>query len=295
MKLFNLNDLVCNQENCLTLEDIPPKSLGGKPKALTCKSCNSKSGHILDNNLLNAILDADLRQFSKSVKNSIKLTVNDTSVIAKICSDKKGSFIIETDSKRNNPNTLDQFTKNLFPTINYDDPLDQSDQIESEKFKIEFFRNYKIDNAYIALLRIAYLLLFAEFGNSFLINNNLEDLRSQILNPNKKIIDGPVIIDSSFPEYLVGINIIREPKVLRSFLVIFNLDSPSQKRQFAVMIPGYSDPGIKIYNNYKQLILNNTTSNNINMNIYHIDQLDFLKSKKLTFASQYIWERIIRA
>jgi hypothetical protein len=50
---FFEKDLDATLENYLTLEDIPPKSLGGKPLALTCKKCNSRSGHELDVHLLN--------------------------------------------------------------------------------------------------------------------------------------------------------------------------------------------------------------------------------------------------
>jgi len=32
----------------LTLEDVPPKSIGGKPILLTCRRCNSSAGHTMD-------------------------------------------------------------------------------------------------------------------------------------------------------------------------------------------------------------------------------------------------------
>src|SRR5690349_23826815 len=32
----------------LTLEHIPPESIGGKPLCLTCKSCNDRGGHSSD-------------------------------------------------------------------------------------------------------------------------------------------------------------------------------------------------------------------------------------------------------
>src|ERR1700752_2897682 len=35
----------------LTLEDVPPKSIGGRPLILTCGSCNYNSGHMLDANI----------------------------------------------------------------------------------------------------------------------------------------------------------------------------------------------------------------------------------------------------
>ena len=41
--VFFEKDLDKISTNPLTLEDIPPASLGGKPKTLTCKKCNSRS------------------------------------------------------------------------------------------------------------------------------------------------------------------------------------------------------------------------------------------------------------
>jgi hypothetical protein len=35
-------------DGTLTLEHVPPKSLGGKPLVLTCKDCNNDSGHSID-------------------------------------------------------------------------------------------------------------------------------------------------------------------------------------------------------------------------------------------------------
>ena len=38
-------------DGTLTFEDAPPKSYGGKPVALTCKSCNNSSGSSVDASL----------------------------------------------------------------------------------------------------------------------------------------------------------------------------------------------------------------------------------------------------
>ena len=38
-------------ENPLTIEDIPPKKLNGKPLLLTCKKCNNINGSIYDSEL----------------------------------------------------------------------------------------------------------------------------------------------------------------------------------------------------------------------------------------------------
>src|SRR5690348_10203246 len=61
--VFYEKDLDDSLTNHLTLEDIPPDALGGKPLALTCKKCNSRSGHELDAHLLKNLLIADAKMF----------------------------------------------------------------------------------------------------------------------------------------------------------------------------------------------------------------------------------------
>jgi hypothetical protein len=48
---FTIIDIDKARSNCLTLEDVPPKSLGGKPLTLTCKECNNTAGSLLDEEL----------------------------------------------------------------------------------------------------------------------------------------------------------------------------------------------------------------------------------------------------
>ena len=61
--VFFEKDLQQTVANPLTIEDIPPSSLGGKPLMLTCKSCNSRSGHQLDVHLLNSLLETNSQLF----------------------------------------------------------------------------------------------------------------------------------------------------------------------------------------------------------------------------------------
>ena len=56
---FSVDDLDTTKENHLTLEDVPPKSLGGKPTILTCKVCNNTAGQQIDVQLFNRMFDID--------------------------------------------------------------------------------------------------------------------------------------------------------------------------------------------------------------------------------------------
>ena len=62
IRLFTEKDLDQAVKNCLTLEDIPPKSLGGKPILLTCKECNNESGTKLDEQLRKKLIFDEFNQ-----------------------------------------------------------------------------------------------------------------------------------------------------------------------------------------------------------------------------------------
>ena len=73
---FFEKDLDISIPNYLTLEDVPPASLGGRPIVLTCKSCNSKTGHDLDAHLLNALLEVDSKTFLPNSEGSATFEID---------------------------------------------------------------------------------------------------------------------------------------------------------------------------------------------------------------------------
>jgi hypothetical protein len=68
LRQFSHEYLNYNKPNHLTLEDIPPRSLGGKPIILTCKSCNNTIGHKIDYHLLDRMLEMDISKFLPNCK-----------------------------------------------------------------------------------------------------------------------------------------------------------------------------------------------------------------------------------
>lgn len=58
-KIFDKNGLSKEYDDYLTLEDVPPKTLGGNVKLLTCKVCNNEQGSSLDKHLKEQLLTKD--------------------------------------------------------------------------------------------------------------------------------------------------------------------------------------------------------------------------------------------
>jgi len=79
------------------------------------------------------------------------------------------------------------------------------------------------------------------------MNSYLVRVRHQIQNPSAKILPDWGIIRSDFPDAALGISIICEPKDLQSFLVIFDLKAEEQSVRYGVILPGPTNPGLKVY------------------------------------------------
>jgi hypothetical protein len=282
-EVFFEEDLDISKKNYLTLEDIPPKSLGGKPLALTCKNCNSKSGHELDIHLLNRLQELDSELFLKNSKANVTIELNGNKINGIVDIDQKGKVILDLQPNRSNPIETRKLMKDLFP------PVITKEVFETPKINYKLHKRSKESRADVALLRIAYLIAYSTFGNSFLINGGLFKVREQILNPDKEILPKPYWIKYDFPKEAEGINLIIQPKELRCFLVIFNLVTKSQSRQIAIVLPGPSKNGLQIYEYIKQNLCAEE-GESLHFTLEHIPKIDYLKKKNYAFACNWYWQ-----
>jgi hypothetical protein len=291
---FFISDLDNNSPNPLTIEHVPPESLGGKPILLTCKKCNSISGHSLDVHLLKKIEEIDALEFLPNVAYRTSFKSESSKMNGKVEIDKDGHLCFDLKPEWSNPKETYRFMKEIFPgySVHNSKPQKNKSQIgpyNSNLFSIEF-PNFSNDfRAEVALLRIGYLLAFNLLGNAFLISGNLFRVREQILNPAKKILPRQFGINYEFPERISGVNLIKTPKELRCFLVVFYLESSSLRRQFAIVLPGPSVPGIEIYDNLKSVLSNYPDS--IHLEIEHIEDMDFVNNLENAWGAHWFWQK----
>lgn len=293
--VFFIKDLDSGLKNFLTLEDIPPKSLGGKPRALTCKNCNSKSGHELDVHLLNNLLDIDVNSFLPNSKSKAIFELSGNKVNGLIEIKDNGVMNIHLQTKRSNPVYAKNFMEELIPPRTIYNPLFYSEKVfengfQSPTFNLKFDNKFKERRAEVALLRIAYLIGFSSFGNGFFLNPGLHKIREQILKPDENILPHVFWIKYDFPKELEGINIITLPKELRCFLIIFSLTTKSKSRQFAIVLPGPSDPGIRVYDYIEKNLCVGDGTSFLKGFFEHINVDNFLKEKKFAFAANTLWK-----
>ncbi len=291
---FFEKDLDSKSKNPLTVEDVPPKSLGGNPKILTCKDCNSKSGHLLDNHLLKRLKELDAREFLPNSEYKTTFSRNGNKANGTVKIDKDGKVVFDIQPQRSDPKSTNRFINDVFPPRKIYNPLfhhyeKQFEQYKTKKFSVKFPENSNIRRSEVALLRIGYLLAFSILGNAFLINGALFKVREQILNPDKIILPKVFWLKYDFPKDLLGINIIKSPKELMCFVAIFNLKTESKIRQFAIALPGPSTPGIDIYKNIEKLLCQGDGYQHIR--IEHIPDDDFVKRMDIAWGAHGYWQK----
>ena len=108
---FNLFDESSLNELCLnplTFDQNPPTALGGKQGVLTCKECNSKAGHKLDNHLLARLEELDFRNSAPNSRTRAILQSDNYKISSNIEIDDERTFKIHIDRKNSNPNHIDK-------------------------------------------------------------------------------------------------------------------------------------------------------------------------------------------
>jgi hypothetical protein len=158
----------------LSLEDAPQASLGGSKIAITCKRCNNTCGHEIDSHLVNFIKYIEEKEFLPRSDRRVKIFDDEEIVNAtlQVGDNKELKMIIP--NKINNPTTL----SNHISKIKKGTLID----IQSNPLKID------MKKVAVAILKNAYILLFAKFGYTFLLDESYNRLREQILNPMRYII-----------------------------------------------------------------------------------------------------------
>ena len=190
-----------------SLEDVPPKSIGGKPLVLTCTQCNNRSGAELD------VFIAEAQRLKEFVAGTEILPVDLTQYGRRIAADASlfdGRLNLTGVRKASHKESFD----GLFAE------LDRAARERSRNW--DFSIKFQIRNSPwkegVAWLRVAYLYAFAAFGYNFILRPELHPIREQIKHPEKRVTPG-VIKHVKEPSDQDGISFVHEPEAYRSILV----------------------------------------------------------------------------
>lgn len=170
----------------LTAEHVPQKSIKGKEILLTCRKCNSESGHKFEADLMER---ERMKSFFKALNGEEKLDsrikIELTMGGQKINTHtdiKSGKLNFKIPEDHNHP-------ENLEFIFNHLDKIYKAQSWSEESFKIEPNIRFSVRNIELSDLKTAYLASFALLGYSYVLNKEFDVIRTQILNPKEKIIE----------------------------------------------------------------------------------------------------------
>lgn len=150
--------------NSLTIEHAPPRSIAGSGMVLTCSQCNNYYGSKIDSNVAGRrtfhqkIIDKENPSRYYLELNGEKLSVNITMGEKQVK--------IEVIPNRNDPKVVNKISNEF---------------TSNSKFKVTSQFSYNERYARIGDLKSAYLIAFAYFGYSYILNPKLNKVREQII------------------------------------------------------------------------------------------------------------------
>ena len=210
----------------LTFEHAPPKKTGGREVALTCRECDSTSGHSTDAALARA---HDVREWSRGRSPKPlrgRLTIDGVPVTVDVERTPEQVTILGLPEHSDPVNTAahsETFERMAASGEPWVDPMHFS------------FAGFHERHARVALLRSAYLVAFARLGYRYALRPTLEVVREQILDPGAELIER-FSLHRGEPMKRRALAWIEKPGVLESIVV--------QIDDHLVFLPGAKADGL---------------------------------------------------
>lgn len=214
----------------LTLEDVPPRNMGGKGLLLTCEGCNSKAGHKIDYHIKSQL---DLQNLAEILSGkegdggiSGNILINDEQFPITI--QRKDAYTeFRIIKKANNPKKVDEL-REFMSSLSINGGWDGLEFKINKTVKV----NYRLMK--IAFLKSGFLLLTAMLGFKYSFDKRLSAVREQILCPEEDLLGNSfwIVPGKSQPFPKRRIILVSDP--LPIFLVTYD--------NCAVILPTPSSP-----------------------------------------------------
>jgi hypothetical protein len=223
----------------LSFEHSIATAVGGTDATATlvCTDCNNRDGQNLDVHLANRLETEAFLEGRSNKPQKSTLTVG--GYVASINwgmrtgeRPKIDLRIVKKATRRGNP---ERIKKELSTKL-------------SHKLKVRFKVCYDQRVSQVAMLRMAFLLTFRKFGYTFVLNQSVTPVLEQILSPSKSVIPDAFCVDFTNPPIQHNtITIVKEPRDLRSLLVVLKMRIQNRVLFKGVILPGPFDTGPTIY------------------------------------------------
>lgn len=180
-----LNIIKKEDSDIITIEDVPPKSVGGRPLLITCQPCNNVVGGSIESFLHNELQVFHLVRNPEDIPFKAEYTLNGVKIKGrvKIKSIEDHEILCTIDS--NDINNCPIFTQEL--EHNWD-----GSNLEIKYDLTSVKRNDEYAN--LSILKSAYLLAFAKLGYMYILNDNLDPIRDQLQNPDMDVLKNSFLI-----------------------------------------------------------------------------------------------------
>ncbi len=240
---FSEESLDQNLDNPLTLEDSPPKSLGGSANVLTCRRCNNISGQQIEHHLSNRMRELDNSSFLPKSEFAAQFERNGKIVEGIIRVEDDGVLKAIHHNKKNNPKNLLSYIASLASSVG------------AERIASLIFKKLPVDErkVQIALLKVGYLLTFEKFGYAFLLDSNYDRIRAQLRLPDQELYPLNFWVHESYLAQFYGVHLLVEEN-MSSIAAIFPLSTTLSQRPFLVLIPVNSDTTERVINEYNRRV-----------------------------------------
>jgi len=168
----------------LTLEHVPPESLGGKAILLTCHKCNCRVASKGDSNLHLRHRHQDvvkaLLEGSAVCEERIRLKMAGESLNFSFVCD-PNEKVVKFMPRGNNPESLIRWRQEI-------ERYAKEDIWDGQEFEVNLIDGFHLWLSKVGDLRIAYLVAVAAFGYSYALNARLDPIRKQLMNPESQLM-----------------------------------------------------------------------------------------------------------
>ena len=211
----------------LTIEHVPPETLGGRPMLLTCAQCNSNAGANFDAHAdQKAVADAFVRGAEVGRKIRATAYIDGVPLRGTAQSTEEGISIVGV-PKQNNQKQQAAFVAML-------ESLAEGDGDAAGRFSFTIHTKFDEARARLSLIRSAYLAAFAALGWSYILRSVMQPIRDQLMNPDDSILDTYVFRDPDSATSVRRLLLVADPDELRCVAVTIG--------EYSVFLPSWSRP-----------------------------------------------------
>jgi len=230
----------------LTLEHCIPKSAGGKIVTLTCRACNNSHGALFDSHLKNMLLAQDAVEGIGGTVDGT-MSIEGHSYRCEVGFGRQGekSFQFMPIMRASNPTERDA----AFAIV---EARRKSGASFAGKVTLRF--RYNPFRSNLVLVKAAYLLMFRQFGYSYMFLQGPEFARGLILEPDAGTVAAACGLKPPAAQVPL-VNralIVTSPDHLQCFLVPVQVRTSHRTQVKFVILPGFDDDPTGIYDRWQK-------------------------------------------